>query len=315
MKLMLALVVFFTTFWQANAQNCRRDPSLCNGNGNGRVIRDRRDIIRDRDHRDRDHRDRDRDRRDRDVRPLPPSTPPHRDRDRDRDRDRHRDVRPLPPHHHDRDRDVRPLPPYRDDRDRTVVRHRRDLRSWDRTIANRYHQRHHHRPHWNNPYMTYTRYHHSPYIYPMRDYRRYYSARDYFLTIPYRYIYWNTWLRYRTSTYDGFQWLNGYPYYVYNGYQHRYSSDDRCNYELVDGYSNTVVRSFAGYSCRDGYDYCADLRDDMNYRRSGYQYFCSERVDNSYGGYTHWDYNDDFYTDVWDEDDYYNNDYPYYDGY
>ncbi len=46
-------------------------------------------------------------------------------------------------------------------------------------------------------------------------------------------------------------------------------------------------------------DYRDGRRDDLNYRRYDYRYFCSERLDFSYGSYDHWSYEDDFYYDVY----------------
>lgn len=184
-----------------------------------------------------------------------------------------------------RDRDVRDHRDYRD----------RDHRRW----RDDNHRRFRHRPHWREPHRRYTRHTHRPQR-DRFDHRRRFSRRyDYHRTIPYRFVYWDNWIRYRVSHNDGFVIIDGYPYYVYNGYRHRYSSYDRCDYDLVDGWDNRVERTFYGYTCQQAYDYCADLRDDLNWRRSDYRYFCSERIDYSYGSYSHWDYNDDFYYDTY----------------
>lgn len=216
-----------------------------------------------RDHRDNDRRDGDRwdnDRRGPRGPVVDRREPPRRDRDYRNDRDYRRDGRR-----------------YRDDN----------------------HRRFRHRPDWRNPSPRYRRHTHTPRR-DRFDHRRRYSRRyDYHRTIPYRYVYWDNWIRYRVSYNDGFVIIDGYPYFVYNGYRHRYSSYDRCDFDLVDGWDNRVERTFYGYTCQQAYDLCADLRDDLNWRRSDYRYFCSERLDFSYGSYTHWDYNDDFYYDVY----------------
>ena len=92
---------------------------------------------------------------------------------------------------------------------------------------------------------------------------------------------------------------NGYPYYVYNGYMHRYSDVDRCDFELVDGWSNEVVQTYNDYSCNYGYDVCADDRSYYNDIENEYRYFCSERFsyDDEYD--YDWDYDRDFYHDAY----------------
>lgn len=294
--LAIALIALsFGIVEKAEAQRCK-DPRLCGnrGGGNGGVIRDRRDLNRPRPDRNRDAR--------RDV----------RNPRRDRRPDDHRDVRPVP--RRDRDRDVRPVPRYDRDRDirpvphrrRDVVRDRRDL-GWRRDRARRLHTRYRHRPLWHTPSYTYRRYVHRSHRYDRRAYNRYWSFSDYYRTIPYRNIYWNTWVRYRVSYNNGFHWYNGYPYFVYNGYLHRYSTQDSCNYELVDGFNNSTVRTYGTYySCQSAYDQCALDRDNYNYSSNDYRYFCSERLDRDYSYDVNYDYDTDFYGDLY-HDDYYNN--------
>ena len=160
------------------------------------------------------------------------------------------------------------------------------------------HLRYHHRPHWNRPSHRYTRNYHRPYR-ALRNHRRRFLRRfDYHVTIPYRFIYWDTWVRYRVSFNDGYVLVDGYPYFVYNGYRHRYSPYDNCDYDLVDGHNNQVEQTFYGYTCSIAYDYCADLRDDLNFDNSGYRYFCSERLDLGSVRYDHWDNEFDFYYDL-----------------
>lgn len=121
-------------------------------------------------------------------------------------------------------------------------------------------------------------------------------------------------MRYGSNYNDGFSYIDSYPYFVYNGYRHRYSPYDSCNYELVDGYNNRTERVFSGRSCQSGYDACARERDEMNYRSYDDRFFCAERIDNSRS--YNWDYNDDFYSDLdyydyGNNDDYYSDDYYY----
>lgn len=273
MALMCAVLVLGVVSTEAQAQRRGGNDDEWRRNRGG-------DRSRDRGNRGGDTR-RDRgnsgDRRDGDVRN------PRRD-DRDYRNPRRDDRRPD-------DRDYRnPRTPNRNPR--RVDRDYRDVRN------DRY-NRYHHRPNWNRPGTRYTRYTHRPNRDRINHSRRFYNRYDYHRTIPYRYVYWDTWIRYRVSFGNGYVVIDGYPYYVYNGYRHRYSYYDTCDYDLVDGYSNTVEHTFYGYTCAQAYDLCSDLRDDLNYRRDGYRYFCSEKVDFSYGRYSHWDYEDDFYYDVY----------------
>lgn len=112
------------------------------------------------------------------------------------------------------------------------------------------------------------------------QHRQHYSHwRFYHRTLPYNAIYRNSWVRFHVNANNGYYYSNGYPYFVFNGYQHRYSDVDLCNYELVDSYTNSVERSFHNLTCDQGYDLCADLRDDYNDRNRDYRYFCSERLE------------------------------------
>lgn len=90
-------------------------------------------------------------------------------------------------------------------------------------------------------------------------------------------LYRNRWLRWSISFNDGLHYLDGRPFYVYNGYRYRYTPVEICDYELVDSYSHTTHRTFYGLSCSAGYDRCADLRDDLNWYEYDDRYFCAER--------------------------------------
>ena len=87
---------------------------------------------------------------------------------------------------------------------------------------------------------------------------------------------------------------------------HRYSHIDNCDYELVDGHSNTVHRRFHNYTCATGYDLCADLRDSLNSSYNGYKYFCSERFNYDSNYSYDWNYDDSYYSDLgYADDDFY----------
>ena len=167
----------------------------------------------------------------------------------------------------------------------------------------KYHRRFYHRPGWHRPRPIFRRYVHVPYRYYPSHRLRFVYPRYYFRTIPYRFVYWNRWVRFRIDYNNGYYFRNGYPYFVYNGYLHRYSSYDTCNFELVDGYRNATVERFNNYRCNVGYDQCAELRSRLNYQEGSYRYFCSEAIENVRSNDYDWDYDDDFYSDV-DYDDY-----------
>lgn len=95
--------------------------------------------------------------------------------------------------------------------------------------------------------------------------------------VPRHHVYRNRWVRWNDSRYDGVFWENDYPYLGYRGYRYRYSPVEYCDYELVDDYTDQVFDRFYGMTCQDAYDYCADLRDDLNYSEPyGNRYFCAE---------------------------------------
>lgn len=251
---------------------------------------------------------------DRPTRPTPPVTRPTPTRP----------TRPTPPVVDRPTRPTRPTPPVvdrptrptRPDYNRPVTRpttrpptnYRRPRpvysnRDQLRQVHRDYHRVYSFRANYYDPYRPYVYYHHSPYYGSISHSIRYYSPYDYYRNIPYRYVYWDSWIRWGVSYNDGFFYMDSYPYFVYNGYRHRYSQIDTCDYELVDGWDNRTVATFHGRSCNQGYDMCADQRDEMNYRAYDSRYFCAERLDNSRS--YNWDYNNDFYSDL----DYYD---PYY---
>lgn len=84
------------------------------------------------------------------------------------------------------------------------------------------------------------------------------------------------WVMYPTSRIDGFFLNSNYPYFVFNGYQHRYSGYDRCNYQLVDSYNNVSIQSYFNQFCNIGYNTCAIVRDNLNRSEFSNRYYCAE---------------------------------------
>lgn len=108
--------------------------------------------------------------------------------------------------------------------------------------------------------------------------RRFRAPRSYFgfLRNNYSNFFHRNWILFPTARGNGFFLNNNYPYFVFNGYQHRYSAYDRCNYELVDGYSNLRVQPFFNQFCNIGYNQCAILRDNLNHAEFSNRYYCAE---------------------------------------
>ena len=123
--------------------------------------------------------------------------------------------------------------------------------------------------------------------------RHYY---DYVRSRYYNYVYLN-WIFWPSTYVNGYHYINGYPYFVWNGYQYRYSYYDTCNYQLVDTYTHQVVQSYFNMSCVQGYDMCAGERDYMNDSVWEYRYTCAETYrDYSYDfSYPTYDYDYDEY--------------------
>jgi hypothetical protein len=196
--------------------------------------------------------------------------------------------RPMPP------RVGRPLPP------------RIDTRPAPRrpgpvlTNRSRVHRDLRHRPRWFESRPNYRPYRHTVYNNPYANRVRFLRPNLYHRTLPYSCLYAGRWVMCRSSIYnDGYYTLGGYPYFVYNGYQYRYSSYDTCQYDLVDGDTNTVAqRSPQGLSCNRAYDLCATNRDNLNSRYSRYKYFCAESFQYERGYNYNWNPNDDFYSDI-----------------
>lgn len=120
---------------------------------------------------------------------------------------------------------------------------------------------------------------HQPHVVIEHQHITYSSPRFYHYYVPPRYIYRGVWIRYYMDLPNGYVFYNGYPYYVYNNYLHRYSVDDKGYYDLVDSWNDETYATFYGDTIKDSYDRCADLRDRLNAEYGEERYFCSERFE------------------------------------
>lgn len=77
----------------------------------------------------------------------------------------------------------------------------------------------------------------------------------------------------------GYRYMDGYPWYIYNGYRHRYSPTETCTYDLIDTSNDTTVRNFGEMSCNLAYDQCARERDAANAGNSDERFTCAEHVE------------------------------------
>jgi hypothetical protein len=150
--------------------------------------------------------------------------------------------------------------------------------------------------------------------------RRWNARRSYYNYVrnTYRdYVYLN-WILYPSTRLNGHYYVDNYPYYVHNGYRHRYSNTDYCSYQLVNKYTHDIVKTYGYQSCVSGYNRCAIDRDRKNERAWENKYFCAEtyrELDGTYYRYEDsddYDYDDDYY---YDEDDYYYDEDAYCDDY
>ncbi len=109
---------------------------------------------------------------------------------------------------------------------------------------------------------------------------RYTTPRHYHVIVNNYYIY-NEWLLEPVDFYytDGYWEIDNYPYYVDNGYRYRYSTVDQCQYDLVDGDSNTVAGRTELMACNEAFDLCAADRDVRNTEVGMDRFFCAESVD------------------------------------
>jgi hypothetical protein len=77
----------------------------------------------------------------------------------------------------------------------------------------------------------------------------------------------------------GYWEIDSYPWYVHDGFRYRYSPVDQCQYDLVNGETNTVERRTELTACNVAYDQCAADRDALNSTLGVDQYFCAESVE------------------------------------
>jgi hypothetical protein len=114
--------------------------------------------------------------------------------------------------------------------------------------------------------------------------RRYQRSSNYFnymRSFNTNYIYRN-WLMFPSTRANGYHVNNNYPFFVYNGYQHRYSTMDTCDYQLIDKNNDQVVDTFYNQTCSYGYDSCSVQRDQLNEYEYENRYFCAETNSNGY---------------------------------
>jgi hypothetical protein len=123
---------------------------------------------------------------------------------------------------------------------------------------------------------------HIPYRRVQRHLRRYDRPYRYHRTVARNHVFMSRWVRLLVSLHDGYHYYNDYPYFIYNGYRHRYSHLDYCNYELVDSDDYSVRNDYYAYTCNTGYDRCSERRDDLNDLYGYNRFFCSEKVDDDY---------------------------------
>lgn len=170
-------------------------------------------------------------------------------------------------------------------------------RGYNLPIRTHYGTRYYHRPFGHTP-IRYSHYYHAPYRSPYFHSVRYYRSYDWYnfvLRTNRNYVYVH-WIFYPATGYhNGYNTIENYPYYVYNGYRHRYSSNDYCNYQLVDSNNHSVVQTYWNQTCNTGYDSCSYERDRLNSQMNDYRYFCSE---------TYRDYGYDYSTPTYEETNY-----------
>ena len=159
-----------------------------------------------------------------------------------------------------------------------------------------------HRPH-GHIQFPYSHYYHTPYQAPYVHVTRYYRSYDWYnwvVSFNPQYVYVH-WLFFPAPNYGNGYWvINDYPFFIYNGYQYRYSSEDYCNYQLVDQYTHEVLQNYWNQRCNVGYDFCSYERDRLNAQMNEFRYFCSETY-RSYGyDYSRPTYEEDSYSNCTD---------------
>ncbi len=166
-----------------------------------------------------------------------------------------------------------------------------------------------HRPYGHSHY-SYRYYSHVPYRTYYSHSRHYYRTYDWYSYVwssfpQYVYVHW---IFYPATGYNNGYWvIDNYPYYVFNGYRHRYSHYDYCNYQLVDSWNHDVVSTYWNQLCSTGYDTCSFERDRLNSSMGEFRYFCSETYRNEGYDYSTPTYDtsyDDNTCQDWDNDGY-----------
>ncbi len=129
---------------------------------------------------------------------------------------------------------------------------------------------------------NYRVHHHHPYSHFNNCHSGHYygHSRDYYVGVHHGYIY-QSWVFEPAPFYydSGYNCIDGYPYYVDEGYRYRYSDVDYCNYDLVDLKNNKTVKAFHQIVCNKAFDTCAAKRDQLNQDEDVQRYVCVEKVD------------------------------------
>lgn len=163
----------------------------------------------------------------------------------------------------------------------------------DRNRPDRHrYDRHRTRPHTPSPHpgrrhgghvsipagRRYTPHRHSPFPHNYLARRRYLRTRNYadFLRSRRLDYFYRNWIMFPSHRQNGYFVIDDYPYYVHNGYRHRYSHADVCDYQLVDRHTDRVIRYYNNRACSYGYDECARDRDYENDYLYEDRYFCAE---------------------------------------
>jgi hypothetical protein len=163
-----------------------------------------------------------------------------------------------------------------------------------------YGTRNYYRPH-NYRYRNYNRYYHTPYRTRV-SHRVRYTPRAYYRHVnsSLRAAIYLNWILNPSVRSNGYVLYNNYPYFVHNGYRHRYSWNDTCNYQLFDKYTHQVVRSYWNNICAVGYNQCALDRDSRNERAWENRYECAETFRNNGYDFSRPTY--DYHNDCYDYD-------------
>lgn len=135
-----------------------------------------------------------------------------------------------------------------------------------------------HRPagYQNQPYQSYS--HRA--ILTGTMFKKRFTPKKYLTTLQAQFqsfIYIN-WVLYPSHLQNGYRSVNHYPFFIHNGYRHRYSAQDTCNYQLIDKNTHEVVNTYWNQYCNTGYNQCAQKRDSFNQSLWENRYLCAETI-------------------------------------